>query len=95
MTERQVYEDKLVCAPHALNADERRRLLLFLRCYACCKSLLNALRGKLGRVRCEGWIDTAAALGRARRAGRVQSPVIAEVSGRKVSRGAASFRPRQ
>jgi inorganic pyrophosphatase len=88
MTERQVYEDKLVCAPHTLDEDEQRKMLAFLRRYARCKSLLNALRGRSGHVRCEGWVDTGAAMGRAR-------PAPHREFARDVSRDGASFRIRQ
>jgi inorganic pyrophosphatase len=65
MSERDVHEDKLVCAQQPVGARERRRLLVFLRRYARCKSVLNTLRGKIGQVRCEGWDDASAAIGRA------------------------------
>jgi len=66
MSERDVHEDKLVCAQQPVGARERRKLLAFLRRYARCKSVLNALRGRIGQVRCEGWDDAWAAIGRAR-----------------------------
>ena len=90
MRERGVYEDKLVCAPCSLSNEDRRKVLLFLRCYARCKSLLNALRGRPGRVRCEGWVDTVAAMGRARPGPAPHRGVVHDVS-----RGGASFRTRQ
>lgn len=66
MSEREIYEDKLVCATRSVSAAERRSVLLFLRWYARCKSLLNAMRGKAGRVRFGAWEDAAPAIARAR-----------------------------
>ena len=66
MTERMMYEDKLVCAAQALSTVERRKLLVFLHSYAQGKTLLNLLRGTSSRVRCTGWVDPAAAIARAR-----------------------------
>lgn len=69
MTEGQVYEDKLVCSPYALSEDDQRKVLSFLRCYASCKSLLNAFRGRAGKVNVESWVDASTAIARARPAG--------------------------
>jgi inorganic pyrophosphatase len=95
MTERRVYEDKLVCAAQDLSERGQRRVLFFLRCYARCKSLLNALRGRPGRVRCEGWVDAAAAVSRARPAGRAQRRNTGGTSLRGVNRDGASSRQRR
>ncbi len=66
MSEREIHEDKLVCAAHPLSDAEQRGVLTFLRWYARCKRLLNAVRGIPGPVRCEGWGDAAPAIARAR-----------------------------
>jgi len=64
-SERYMYDDKLICATKPINAYERRNILLFFRCYAFFKGILNALRGRGGRSRCEGWGDASAAIARA------------------------------
>lgn len=66
MSERNVCEDKLVCADANLSHRERRNVEKFMQLYARCKGLLNILRGKSGQSRCEGWDAASAAIGRAR-----------------------------
>jgi inorganic pyrophosphatase len=65
LSERSMYDDKLICAMKPINAQERRNILLFFRCYAFFKGLLNAIRGRGGRSHCEGWGDASAAIARA------------------------------
>jgi len=65
LTERFMYDDKLVCALTPVTAAERRRVVGFFHVYASCKALLNLIRGRRGRARCEGWGDAAAAIARA------------------------------
>jgi len=74
MSERHVSEDKLVCAAEPVGARQRRHILSFLRWYARCKSILNAARGRIGQVRCEGWGDASAAIGRSRPVRRARFP---------------------
>lgn len=66
VSERGIYEDKLVCATHPISARERRNVLRFLRWYGRCKGLLNALRGRVGRMQCQDWGEAAPAIARAR-----------------------------
>ena len=65
LSERFMYDDKLICSSEPITAADRRRALLFFNTYAFCKGLLNWLRGQSGRSRCEGWGEAAAAIARA------------------------------
>lgn len=66
MSDRGMQDDKLVCGVHPPSDAQRRSVLRFLRFYAFAKGLLNRWRGRPGRNACEGWIDAAHALARAR-----------------------------
>lgn len=70
LSERALYDDKLICAMQPVNAAERRNVVFFFKIYAFSKGLLNALRGRAGHSRCEGWGDASAAIARA-----VQGPM--------------------
>ena len=65
LSERFMYDDKLVCAKTPVSAAERNRIVRFFHTYAFCKGILNVLRGQRGRSRCEGWGDASAAIARA------------------------------
>lgn len=67
LSERFIYEDKLICAMHPISSTERRNVLLFLRVYVFLKSLLNVIRGHGGHSSFEGWGDASAAIARAER----------------------------
>ena len=73
LSERCMYDDKLVCATNPISARDRRNVLLFLRCYARFKGLLNTPRGKGGEAHCEGWGDASAAIARATPLRRVRA----------------------
>lgn len=66
MTDRGLYDDKLICSPYPLGPRQRRQVLTFFGFYARCKGVLNFLRHRPGRNACEGWGDAAAAIARAR-----------------------------
>lgn len=66
LTDRDMYDDKLICSQHPVSARKRLLVLLFFRFYARCKWLLNRVRGRPGRNACEGWGNAAAAIARAR-----------------------------
>ena len=70
-SERYMYDDKLICSEHELTSGQRRNLLIFFTIYSHCKALLNLLRGRRGRARCEGWSEAHEALARAIPAGDV------------------------
>jgi inorganic pyrophosphatase len=65
-TDRGMSDDKLICSTRPLDEGERRNVLRFFRFYAKCKGLLNIWRRRPGRNACDGWIDAAEALARAR-----------------------------
>ena len=66
LTDRNMYDDKLICSTRPLGPRQRRWVLLFFRLYARCKRLLNLYRRRPGRTVCEGWGDPRAAMLRAR-----------------------------
>ena len=62
LSERYMYDDKLICAERAPSVGRCRQILRFFRVYARCKGMLNALRGQRGAARCEGWGSAAKAI---------------------------------
>jgi len=66
LTDRDMYDDKLVCSHRPLRRWQRSIVLLFFHFYGRCKGLLNYYRGRHGRTNCEGWGDARAAIARAR-----------------------------
>jgi inorganic pyrophosphatase len=66
LSERYMYDDKLICATRPLTPRERWLVLGFFHFYALCKGMLNLLRGRAGATRCEGWCDAREAMARAR-----------------------------
>lgn len=66
LTDRGMYDDKLICSRRPLTGRQRQLVLWFFRFYARCKALLNFFRGRRGRNACEGWCEVAAAIARAR-----------------------------
>ena len=77
LTDRDMYDDKLICSQQPLNQWERVLVLLFFHFYAKGKGLLNFYRGRRGRNACEGWCDARDALARARpRDGLWRGPTV-------------------
>ena len=66
MTDRGMYDDKLICSHHPVGRWQRLLVPLFFIFYARCKWLLNLIRGRAGSDACEGWVDAQAAIARAR-----------------------------
>jgi len=66
LTDRGMYDDKLICGYRHITPRQRFMVLLFFRFYARCKWFLNYLRGLPGRNACDGWGDARAAIARAR-----------------------------
>jgi inorganic pyrophosphatase len=66
LTDRGMSDDKLICSERPVNARERRMVLRFFRFYAVCKGLLNVVRRRPGRNACDGWLEPAQAIARAR-----------------------------
>ena len=65
MTDRSMYDDKLVCAHQPIGKWQRRLVLAFFHFYAHSKWALNLFRGRTGRNACEGWGDARSAIARA------------------------------
>ena len=66
LSDRDMYDDKLVCSHLPLQRRQRSIVLLFFHFYGRCKRLLNIYRGLRGRTICEGWGDAKDAIARAR-----------------------------
>ncbi len=65
LTDRGMYDDKLICSDHSIGPVQRFLVLLFFKFYAKCKGLLNFFYGRPGRNDCVGWCDAREAIGRA------------------------------
>ena len=65
MTDRSMYDDKLICAHEPVGKWQKRFVLAFFGFYVRCKWVLNLLRGNTGRNACEGWGDAQSAIARA------------------------------
>jgi len=66
LTDRGMYDDKIICSPAPVTTRQRFLILLFFRFYARSKGVLNFFRGRPGRNKCNGWCDATAAISRAR-----------------------------
>ena len=64
LSERGLYDDKLVASHHSPGRWQVRGILVFFHFYALCKGLLNVFRGYRKFARCEGWGSAAGAIGR-------------------------------
>ena len=65
LTDRGMYDDKLIFCAKPLSAVQRWMVLNFFRCYATFKRVLNFLRRQPGRTACNGWSDVDDALAKA------------------------------
>jgi inorganic pyrophosphatase len=65
LTDRGMYDDKLICSHQPIGAFQKALILAFFRFYARCKHLLNLFRGRPGRNACEGWASSNDAIARA------------------------------
>jgi len=65
LSERFMYDDKLICALAPVSQQQQRSVVLFFRLYALCKGLLNVVRRRAGRSHCHGWGDAEEAIERA------------------------------
>lgn len=66
LSERFMYDDKLICSTEPLSENQHRWVLLFFHVYAFCKGGLNRWRGRKGAARCEGWGTARDAIARAK-----------------------------
>ena len=65
LSDRGLYDDKLVCAQHSPDAWQRRGIIAFFHLYALAKRVLNVWRRRPGLTRCEGWGQASDAIARA------------------------------
>lgn len=65
LSERGMYDDKIVASHASLGLWQARAVLLFFHFYAFCKGILNVFRGYRGFARCEGWGSAEDAIRRA------------------------------
>lgn len=66
LTDRDLYDDKLVCSRQPLTLWDRRMVLFYMHIYGWFKRLLNRYRRRRGRTVCEGWRDARRAIASAR-----------------------------
>lgn len=64
LSDRGLYDDKLICSRSPVTARQRRAVLRFFHVYAAAKRLLNLYRRRPGLTRCEGWGTAEAAIAR-------------------------------
>ncbi len=65
LSDRGLYDDKLVCAQRAPGTWQRRGIIAFFHLYAIAKRALNLWRRRPGLTRCEGWGEADDAIARA------------------------------
>lgn len=66
LSERGLYDDKLICSDRPISLHRHRQIVVFFHLYGVAKRVLNILRRQRGGSHCWGWDDAAAALARAR-----------------------------
>ena len=66
LSERGLYDDKLICSAGPITRAQRRRIVAFFHAYGSAKRLLNVVRLRPGRSHCWGWGDARKAIARAR-----------------------------
>lgn len=66
LSERGLYDDKLICSNLPITRNYRRRIVAFFHAYGVAKWALNVTRGRHGASHCWGWDDAAVAIARAR-----------------------------
>jgi len=66
LSERGMYDDKIVTSVGPLGLWQARAVLVFFHFYAVCKGVLNIFRGYRGFPRCEGWGHADEAIRRAK-----------------------------
>jgi len=65
LSDRGLYDDKLICARQPVGAWRRRGIIAFFHLYAVAKRVLNVWRRRPGLTRCEGWGEAGDAIARA------------------------------
>ena len=66
LTDRGLYDDKLICSNRPLRVWQRHFVLIFFHLYGFSKRLINFYRGRSGPTYCNGWGSAANAIARAR-----------------------------
>jgi len=66
LTDRGMYDDKIICSNKPLNVWQRNSIVTFFHFYGFCKRLLNLYRGRSGLTYCNGWGNVANAIARAK-----------------------------
>jgi inorganic pyrophosphatase len=66
LTDRDMYDDKLVCSRQPLQWWDRQMVLFYMHIYGWFKRLLNCYRRRRGRTVCEGWRDAQRVIASAR-----------------------------
>jgi inorganic pyrophosphatase len=66
LTDRGMYDDKLICSRHTVGRLQKHLVLGFFALYARCKRLLNLARRRPGPCASEGWGEAQAAIDRAK-----------------------------
>ena len=65
LSDRGLYDDKLICAQRSPGRWQRRGIIAFFHLYALGKRVLNLWRRRSGLTRCEGWGEASDAIARA------------------------------
>lgn len=65
LSERGMYDDKLICSARPITRAQRFRIVAFFHVYGAAKRLLNVARQRPGRSYCWGWGDPQKAIARA------------------------------
>ena len=65
LTDRGMYDDKIICSDKPLGTGKRRLILMFFHIYTLSKRILNFYRGRSGRTTCNGWVSVSSAIARA------------------------------
>ncbi len=65
ITDRGMFDDKLICSEKPVGKMKRALILLFFKFYAKCKGFINFCRGYPGRNHCNGWQEAGEILEKA------------------------------
>jgi inorganic pyrophosphatase len=66
MTDRGMYDDKVICSYTPLGDKQKHWVILFFHIYALSKRILNFYRGRSGPSYCNGWGSAASAIARSK-----------------------------
>ena len=57
LTDKGMYDDKLICSAETHKAGKKRLILFFFHFYALSKRMLNFYRSRSGGTHCNGWVS--------------------------------------